>query len=138
MQRRTGGRDLASQLTQVDRESLRQTGKPIDVPGSIDQIVGRDDNVWVLDSQVGTVTRIDTVSRTVGRSGRIGDEATDMAVGLGAAWITDAGGSLYRVDALTLDVQEFPLGAEVLGVGVDENAGTVWVYLGKAIAPAGG
>jgi class 3 adenylate cyclase/streptogramin lyase len=129
---------LKSRLTQVDRESLRQTGNPIDVPGSIDLIVGRDDNVWVLDTQVGTVTRIDTVSRTVGRSARVGDDASDMAVGLGAVWITDAGGSLYRVDELTLDVQEFPIGAEVLGVGVDEAAEAVWVYLGKTIAPAGG
>ncbi len=125
---------LASELTQVDPESLRRMGKPIEVPGSIDQIVGRDDLVWVLDRQVGTITRVDTSSKAVSGSARVGDEGTDMAVGLGAVWVGDGGGSLYRVDALTLDVQEFPLGAEVLGVAVDEADGSIWVYLGRDLS----
>ena len=125
---------LANELTQVDPESLRRTGKPIEVPGSIDQIVGRDDLVWVLDRQVGTITRVDTSSKAVSGSARVGDDGTDMAVGLGAVWVGDGGGSLYRVDALTLDVEEFPRGAEVLGVAVDEADGSIWVYLGRDLS----
>jgi len=65
------------------------------------------------------------------RSRRVGDNPTDMAVGLGAVWVGDEGGSLYRVDTTTLDVEEFPLGAEVFAVGVDETTEAVWAYLGS-------
>jgi hypothetical protein len=56
-----------------------------------------------------------------------------MAVGLGAIWVGDHDGSLYRVDAVTLEVQAFPIGAEVLGVAVDERAEAVWVYVGDPV-----
>jgi streptogramin lyase len=121
------------ELTQVDLGSLRQTGDPIQISGNMDQIVGFQDGVWILDKQAGTVTRISTISRTPGSPTRVGDDSTDIAVGLGAVWISDRGGSLYRVDALSLDVQEFPIGAEVLAVDMDEAAEAVWVYLGEAI-----
>jgi class 3 adenylate cyclase/streptogramin lyase len=124
---------LAGGVIRVDPTTLRQVGEPIEVRGTIDQIIGRGDSVWVLDKQVGTVTRIDAASGTVEGSTRVGDEATDMAIGEGVVWVGDRGGSLYRLNVLTLDVDEFPLGAEVLGVGVDEAAGSVWAYLGKAI-----
>ena len=42
-------------------------------------------------------------------------------------------GSLYRLDALTLDVREYAISAEVLAVDVDDAAQEVWVYLGEAI-----
>jgi hypothetical protein len=38
---------------------------------------------------------------------------------------------------LTREVQEFPIGPEVLGVAVEEASGSVWFYLGEA-TPAGG
>jgi class 3 adenylate cyclase len=121
------------QLTQVDLASLRQTGDPIQISGNMDQIVGFQDGVWILDKQAGTVTRINTILRTAGGPTRIGDDPTDIAVGLDAVWVSDRGGSLYRVDALTLDVREYPIGAEVLAVDVDDAAEAVWVYLGEAI-----
>ena len=111
------------ELTQVDLESLEKTGDPIQIAGNMDQIVGFRDGVWILDKQAGTVTRIDTISRTAGRPTRVGGDPTDIAVGLGAVWVSDRGGSLYRVDPLALDVREFPIGAEVLAVDVDEAAG---------------
>jgi streptogramin lyase len=121
------------ELTQVDLESLRQTGDPIQVSGSMDQIVGFQDGVWILDKQAGTVTRINSISGTVGDPTRVGDDPTDIVVGLGAVWVSDRGGSLFRVDALTLGVREFPIAAEVLAVDVDDDADAVWVYVGKAI-----
>ena len=41
-------------LTQVDLESLRQMGDPIEIDGNMDQIVGFRDGVWILDKQAGT------------------------------------------------------------------------------------
>ena len=67
---------------------------------------------------------------------RVGDDPADIGVGLGAVWVADHGGSLYRVDGVTLEVEEFPIGADVLAVAVDEAAETLWVYVGgRSIRP---
>jgi class 3 adenylate cyclase/streptogramin lyase len=129
---------ISSELTQVDPESLRQVGAPIPIPGSVDQIVGAKDgsDIWVLDHRAGTVTHVDASSRRVGRAIRVGDDPADIGVGLGAVWVADHGGSLYRVDGVTLEVEEFPIGADVLAVAVDEAAETLWVYVGRPVYPA--
>jgi class 3 adenylate cyclase len=128
---------LAGEMVRFDPVDLRQVGKPIEIRGSIDQIFARGDYLWVLDRQSGVVTRI-TSSDTGGRPARVGDGATDMAVGPDAVWVGDLDGSLYRVDPLTLEVTELPVGSAVMGVGVEESSGSVWVYLDKKIEPAGG
>jgi class 3 adenylate cyclase/streptogramin lyase len=129
---------VRDELAQVDLETLEKTGDPLQIAGNMDQIVGLGDGVWILDKRAGAVTRISTISRTAGRPTRVGDDPTDIAVGLGAVWVSDRDGSLYRVDALTLEVREFPIGAELLAVDVDEAAEEVWVYLGEAIDRAAG
>ena len=129
---------VQDELAEVDLESLEKTGGPIPINGSMGQIIGFQDGVWILDKQAGTVTRFATLSRTEGRPTRVGDDPTDIAVGLRAVWVSDRGGSLYRVDPLTLDVREFPIGAEVLAVDIDDAAGEVWVYLGKPIGGTAG
>jgi class 3 adenylate cyclase/streptogramin lyase len=125
-------------VVRVDPVTLKQVGKPIEVGGTIDQIFARGDFLWVLDRAAGVVTRIDTSSGTVGRPARVGDAPTDMAVGPDAVWVGDSDGSLFRVDPLTLGVKELSVGAGVLGVGVEESSGSVWVYLDKTVPPAGG
>jgi class 3 adenylate cyclase/streptogramin lyase len=127
---------FAGEVIPLDPLSLRPAGESVEIDGNIDQIVGSDASVWILDQQVGVVTRIDAVTGIKQGSARVGHEPTDMAVGLGAVWVGDRDGSLYRIDTSTLEVESFPIGAEVFGVGVDEDAGTLWVYLGKTVAPA--
>jgi class 3 adenylate cyclase len=129
---------LEGVVTRVDRDSMRPTGGQIDIAGSIDQMVGHGDDLWILDTRVGILTQVDTASGSVRGSARVGHAASDIAVGLGAVWIGDQDGVLYRVDATTREVQEFPIGAEVLAVGVDEATDALWVYLGKAISPTAG
>jgi class 3 adenylate cyclase/streptogramin lyase len=124
---------FAGEVTPLDPLSLRQGGDRVKIDGNIDQIVGSDTSVWILDQQVGVVTEIDAITGIEQGSARVGHEPTDMAVGLGAVWVGDRDGSLYRIDTSTLEVESFPIGAEVFGVGVDEAAGTLWVYLGRAI-----
>ncbi len=124
---------FAGEVIPLDPLSLRPAGERVEIEGNIDQIVGSDTDVWILDQQVGVVTRIDAASGTKRGSARVGHEPTDMAVGLGAVWVGDRDGSLYRIDTSTLGVESFAIGAEVFGVGVDEAAGTVWVYLGRAV-----
>ena len=64
----------------------------------------------------------------------LGAVATEMAPDTEGIWVGDHGGSLSRVGASTLAVTEVPIGAEVLGVAVEESTGTTWVYLGEANA----
>jgi len=123
---------LLGEVVRVDRDRLRPTTDLIEIGGVIDQMSSDGDDLWILDTTVGVVTRLDTVSHAV-RSKRVGDDPTDMAVGLGAVWVGDEDGSLYRVDTTTLDVEEFPIGAEVLAVGVDEATDAVWAYLGSPV-----
>ena len=135
-QRRLWASDvLEGELREIDRESLMPTGRPIRVGGSIDGLAGRDDRLWVLDRQLGVVTRVDVSSRAVSRSVRVGDDPSGIAVGQDAVWVGDLGGSLYRVDVSTLEVERIPVGFEVLGVDVDVASGEVWLYLGEAVAP---
>jgi class 3 adenylate cyclase/streptogramin lyase len=128
---------VSGTLVRIDVDTLQPVGTPLEVTGTVDQIFARGDFLWVLDRQAGVVTRIDTGSGIVGRPVRIGNAPTDMAVGPDAVWVGDEGGSLYRVDPSTLKVTEFPIGAGVLGVGVDGSGDSVWVYLDKTLGTAG-
>ena len=61
-----------------------------------------------------------------------------MAVGREAVWIGDERWIPLPRGRTTLGVEEFPVGAEVLGVDVDAATGAVWVYVGDpAIARRG-
>ena len=124
---------LAGAIQRIDASSLRPVGQPIQVGGGIDQLVALDDSVWVLDRRVGLVTRIDAASGETRGSVRVGDRATDMAVGLGGVWVGDREGAVYRVDASTLEAEPIRIGAEVLGVAVDEASGAVWAYVGAPV-----
>jgi class 3 adenylate cyclase/streptogramin lyase len=122
---------LAGRFVGIDPETMRPVGDPIEVATNVDQVVSADDTLWLLDKSVGVVSRLDvTVGRTTG-SARVGDDATDMFVGLGSLWVGDRDGTLFRIDTATMQVAEFQLPAEILGVAVDERAGTVWLYLGE-------
>jgi class 3 adenylate cyclase len=123
---------LAPAITALDRDTLQPLGEPIGISGSIDSIEAHDGDAWVLDRGTGIVTRIDGATLAVSRTARVGNDPTDMTSGLGAVWVADGEGSLYRVDASTLVVEEFPIGAEVRGVDVDEAGEELWVYLGAA------
>ena len=127
---------LSGTMTFLDAETLRETGDPVEISGSVDQVITFDQDLWVLDNLAGTVKRVNTLSREEGRPTRVGQDPTDMSAGLGAVWVGDRDGSLYRLDAVTLDVQTFPIGAEVLGVAVDERAEAVWVYVGAPVEAA--
>ena len=125
---------LRGTITRVDGETLDQVGDPVPIEGNLDQIDAIGDTVWVLDRQVGGVTRIDAGS---GRfdDARVGGAPTEMAVTDDAVWVGDRDGSLYRVDAVTLDVTSYPVGAEVLSVDVDAE-GSPWVYVGDPVETA--
>jgi class 3 adenylate cyclase/streptogramin lyase len=124
---------LAGALFRFDPASLRQDGRPLAIEGSMDQVVGGGDVVWILDRLLGVITRVDAASNEVTGSIRVGNDPTELAVSAEAVWVGDAAGSLYRVDASTMAVEEFRIGAEVLGVAVDDGDGSVWIYAGDPV-----
>jgi class 3 adenylate cyclase/streptogramin lyase len=126
---------VAGTLTRIHPETLDVVGEPISVGGSIDRVVAQGDYVWVLDRQLGQITRVDTESNRV-REVRVGGRPTDIAVTQDALWVGDLEGTLHRIDASTLDSDEFRVGAEVLGVGVDDADDSVWVYVGDPVGRA--
>jgi class 3 adenylate cyclase/streptogramin lyase len=125
---------LEGALFEIDEGTLEPKGPPLSIGGSIDQLAGRGDLLWTLDRRLGAVTRVNASTRVVSPSARVGDHPSGMAVTPDAAWVGDVGGSLYRVDAETLEVERFDVGSEVLGVAVDPaDDDAVWLYLGRDI-----
>jgi class 3 adenylate cyclase/streptogramin lyase len=129
---------LAGEVIRIDQASLRASGRPIPVSGSVDQIVAGGDSLWILDRQAGAVTVIDATTGAIRGPVRVGDSPTDIALGLDSVWIGDRNGSLFRLDPSTLEVKRLPIGAEVIGVAVDEDAESLWVYLGESVTPTAG
>jgi class 3 adenylate cyclase len=125
---------LENLVVELDPSTLRAKGSPVPIGGGIEALAGRGEELWVLDG-LGVVTRVNAETRS-SRTARVGEDATGIAVGRDAVWVGDLGGSLYRIDATTLVVEEVEIGYPVLGVAVDPADGSVWLYLGSRIESA--
>jgi streptogramin lyase len=88
--------------------------------------------VWALDTIAATVTFIDGATGAAHSPLGVGTSPTGIAVGFGAAWVSDADGSLYRLDAVTNEVSSTLVGIPLTAVAVDEADGVVWVTTGTA------
>jgi class 3 adenylate cyclase len=128
---------LAGALFRFDAESMRREER-VQIRGNLDELEAGDGGVWVLDRGVGVVSLIDETSNSVRGSARVGDDATDLAFDESGLWVSDSDGSLYHVDPSTMQARRFSMGAEVIGVAVDDADGAVWVYLGEAVAESPG
>ena len=85
-------------------------------------------SVWVLDRDLGTVTLVDPVAG-IGETIRVGNDPTDMAGGLGALWVSDIDGVLWRVDLVTHDVTTIEIGSPLASIALDEPGGTIWAFV---------
>jgi DNA-binding beta-propeller fold protein YncE len=88
-------------------------------------------SVWVADAS-GTVTRLDPDTGAPTGPIRVGGGPTDITVGLGAVWVTNQlDQTISRIDPVTNDSTEIPVGASVAAVAADPKSHELWV----AIAP---
>jgi len=104
-----------------------QASEPVDVSG-VDELAAENGSAWVLDRASGTVTQVDPASGA-GQTIRVGDAPTNMVAGLGAVWISDDGGALWRVDPLTGEATSIEIGSPLAAIGIDKHHGTVWALV---------
>jgi class 3 adenylate cyclase/streptogramin lyase len=124
---------LADQLegafSRLDPHS--DTARPVaDLFGNTDVLTAGEGYVWVLNTVAGTVTPIGPESgpRT---AIRVGHDPTDLAVGLGAAWIPDEDGTITRIDAGTLTTTRFSVDGPLAAIALDDEGGTLWALVAR-------
>lgn len=116
---------LQGTLTKIEPETL-DSDAPIRVSGDLDAVATGAGSVWILDSSAGVVIPVDPATSMPG-SIRVGLHPTDVAVGLGAVWVTDIEGTISKIDPVTGTVEAFEIGAPVAAIAVDKRSGTLWV-----------
>jgi streptogramin lyase len=120
------GDALGSTVRFVDPKT-GEASEPVDVSG-VDELAAEGGSAWVLDRDSGTVTQVDPSSGP-GQTVRVGGDPTNMVAGLGAVWISDGGGALWRVDAVTDEATSIEIGSPLAAIAVDEHHGTVWALV---------
>jgi streptogramin lyase len=120
---------LASSIRRIDAET-GATFEPIALNGGVDGLATDAGRVWVLDRGAGTVTPVDPVSG-VGRPIRVGEDPTDIVAGLGAIWVTDGEGMLWRVDPVTGERTSIDVGSPLASVAIDRQHETLWILVAK-------
>jgi class 3 adenylate cyclase/streptogramin lyase len=83
-------------------------------------------DLWTLDESGGVVTDLTTKA-----SVHVGDDPTGIVAGFGAVWVGDTDGTLRRIDIITNEVTEFPVGSAIAALAVDGSRGSLWVETGS-------
>lgn len=102
--------------------------------GTVARLAVDEDYLWLLDQSSGVVTRLSSSTGAEQGQAPVGRGVTDLALGLGAAWLSHADGTISRVDRLTLEVTEFAQvegGASAIAVDVERNS--IWVDVGPPV-----
>jgi DNA-binding beta-propeller fold protein YncE len=60
----------------------------------------------------------------------VGEDPSGIAVGLGAVWVSDEGGDVYRIDPITSTVTSIHPGGHLTAIAVDEDGGSLWLTVG--------
>jgi class 3 adenylate cyclase/streptogramin lyase len=115
-------------LTRVDPLTL-EISDPTEFSGSVLGMAADDDRVWLLEAVGDDVIPVDAAG-TSGDPIPVGPDPSGIATGLGAVWVTDEGGDVYRIDPLTRDVTTVHVGGHLTAIAVDEGTGTLWLTVG--------
>ena len=115
-------------LTRVDPRTLK-TSDPTGFSGSVLGMAADDERVWLLEASGNDVIPVNAAG-VVGDPIPVGENPSGIAVGLGAVWVCDEGGDLYRIDPLTKRTEVIDVGGHLTALAVDEHAGTLWLTVG--------
>jgi hypothetical protein len=115
-------------LTRVDPRTL-EASDPIGFSGSVLGMAADDEHVWMLETSGNDVIPV-SVNGIVGDPISVGENPSGIAVGLGAAWVCDEDGDVYRIDPLTSKTEKIHVGGHLTAIAVDEAAGTLWITVG--------
>jgi streptogramin lyase len=121
------GDELAGTVSRIDTRT-GEIASAVQLPGGVDAIAADQSGAWVLDEEAGSVTPVDQ-GGDVARPIRVGAEPSDITAGLGAIWVSDAEGFVYRIDPITKAVTQLELGGPIAALGVDEENGSLWVLV---------
>ena len=117
-----------STLIRVDPRTLR-LASPTSVEGSILSMAADAEHVWLLDSVGHRVIPVDA-NGIVRDAIPVGEDPSGIAVGSDAVWVSDEGGTVYRIDPLTHETEKIRVGGHLTAVAVDEDTGTLWLTVG--------
>jgi class 3 adenylate cyclase/streptogramin lyase len=115
-------------LTRVDPRTLRAS-HPTEFSGSVLGMAADDERVWLLETSGNDVIPV-SADGVVGDPISVGADPSGIAVGLGAVWVCDEGGDVYRIDPLTKQTTTIEVGGHLTAIAVDEHAGTLWMTVG--------
>jgi streptogramin lyase len=128
LQDESGGKRAG--IAALDPSTLALRAKTL-LPGTgpndaeVPQVVFANDAVWVS-GPLGLLRRIDPQLLRVTHTVRLGDDAVDLAAGLGSVWATAGRGVVTRVDVKKARViRRIPVATPSLG-GIAIGAGSVW------------
>ena len=84
----------------------------------------------MVDPTSGTVTRYDPATGAATGPIRVGNGPTDITTGLGAVWVANYGDrTLSRIDAITNDSEEVPVGVSPAAVAADPKGHQLWMVV---------
>jgi class 3 adenylate cyclase/streptogramin lyase len=125
---------FAGEVLRIDPGSLKAVGDPVPFRGSIDAIEVLGEHVWVLDFGTGLLSRISILNGSVTQVS-VPAEATSLAAGLGAIWVSHDDGTVTRVDPITARASRFArVDGSARTLAVDEARDTVWVDVRRSPA----
>jgi streptogramin lyase len=116
-------------LTRVDPHTNQVDDAQIGITGSILGFAADDQRVWLLEVSGNDVIPVGA-NGVVGDPISVGDDPSGIAVGLGAVWVSDEGGDVYRIDPLTKESSRFHVGGHLTAIAVDEGTGSLWMTVG--------
>jgi Protein kinase domain len=122
--------EVESAVTRLDAHGGHRRLFP--VAGSLKDVVATDDGAWILDPVAGAVIPIGVAAEGPGAPIRVGEDPTGIAAGLGAIWVSDGGGAIYRIDPALGVATPIQVGVPLVAIAVDEPDRVVWV----AVRPA--
>jgi class 3 adenylate cyclase/streptogramin lyase len=115
-------------LTKIDPRTFERT-EVAAFNGSVLAMAADQDHLWLLDAAGDAVLPVNP-DGAVRDPIPVGSDPSGIAVGLGAVWVSDEGGNVYRIDPITSGVTSIHPGGHLTAIAVDEGGGSLWLTVG--------